>query len=363
MSTDYKEKNDTPDLYKILGLTSAVCTESNCDKIIKKAYLKRAKACHPDKHPDNQEISEIFQLVTMAYDVIKDEKGRIAYNNKLSIKKQTTGDFSHLKKHTDNYMKSIGEYMPPTDQQKLSFREQMNQMNLKQGYDTTKTDAIPMHDANKLINNMKQSRSTQDRDLMPENLFKDGIDLKKFHAVFDQVHDREKNNGSVGTIQLHTGTPSAWNDDNSGSNFSSFDSMDNLYGTGASGNYSSTDFGTPMAKLSAEDIANIRGADYVNGHNDLNDDYYKDMAAVLRSRDSESKSFESMKYGDFKRDDTAGYGIFDKIGINIDNRLTFDVDDDEISKKFDRLMAEKERGSNSSSGPSQQKSKIAFDSR
>ena len=48
MSVEHKPKNDLPDLYNILGLTSDVCKESNCNEIIQKAYIKKAKVCHPD---------------------------------------------------------------------------------------------------------------------------------------------------------------------------------------------------------------------------------------------------------------------------------------------------------------------------
>ena len=43
MTTEYKQKNDVIDLYDILGLTGDVCKQENCNEIIHKAYLKKAK--------------------------------------------------------------------------------------------------------------------------------------------------------------------------------------------------------------------------------------------------------------------------------------------------------------------------------
>ncbi len=45
-----------------------------------------------------------------------------------------------------------------------------------------------------------------------------------------------------------------------------------------------------------------------------------------------------MKFTDFKRDETAGYGIFDQLGMKYDDRLSLDVDEDDIVKKFEKLL-------------------------
>ena len=124
METEYKQKNELPDLYNILGLTSTVCEDKKCDEIIKKAYVKRAKRLHPDKHPGRKDIVEIFELLTNAYDILRDEKLRTAYNHKLSLDKQSSASFSNLKDTSKNYMDAIGEYKPPGDEQKLKFGEQ-----------------------------------------------------------------------------------------------------------------------------------------------------------------------------------------------------------------------------------------------
>src|SRR3970040_2130639 len=110
MSTEYKQKNDLPDLYNILGLTIDVCKEPNCNELIQKAYGKKAKACHPDKHPGRKDVEEVFELLTSAYDILKDEKQRNEYNHRLSMNKQSSGDFLRLRKGASDFVASLGEY-------------------------------------------------------------------------------------------------------------------------------------------------------------------------------------------------------------------------------------------------------------
>lgn len=348
MTSEFKEKNDLPDLYNILGLTINICKEEKCDDLIKKAYVKRAKACHPDKHPGRPDIAEIFQLVTMAYDILKDEKERSAYNHKLSLDRQSTGDFSKLRKGAKDYVKTTGEYTPANDQQKLSFDEQMKQMNSKRGYDPLHKDVIPIEDFKKKLHDMSKTRADQNRELMPEKLFDGPIDLRKFNAAFDKVHQRESD-----SIVPHNGIPAAWNDMGSVTNFSSFDTSDKLCDDlyvddndrldTSRQSYGRVDFATPTPKITKKDIEDISTVDYFEGHNIIDDNYYADMKAALRNRDSDANNFDKMKYGDFKRDDTAGYGIFDQLGLKFDDRLTLDVDDDDISKKFEKIMAERQK--------------------
>lgn len=347
MATEYKQKNDSIiNLYTILGLSIDVCKEPNCDKIIHKAYVKKAKVCHPDKHPDKKDVAEeLFELLTRAYDVLKDDKTRGEYNHKLSINKQSSNDYHKLKQGATDYSKTIGEYVPPTDEQMLSFEQQMRDVDTKQGYDRNEAQAIPSEKAVRKMKDMTNIRSTQDRDLKPEKLFDDGrFDIKKFNAAFDMVHNKEHD-----AMVPHNGVPSAWNDLGTPANYSSFDNLDNIYVEDGSRydtsrqTYGGVDFALPQKKITKDDMLNIRAADYVDGHNKISEDYYRDMKTKLRDRSSDQTNFESMKYGDFKRDDMAGYGIFDQIGFKFDDRLALDVDDDDISKKLEKLMAERQQ--------------------
>ena len=64
------------DYYKILDIDK----KSN-DDTIKKAYRKLAMKWHPDKNPDNKEVSESrFKEISAAYDVLSDKKKRQEYD-------------------------------------------------------------------------------------------------------------------------------------------------------------------------------------------------------------------------------------------------------------------------------------------
>ncbi len=344
MDHEYKQKNELPDLYSILGLTIDICKDPKCDELIRKAYTKKAKICHPDKHPGRNDVVELFELITNAYDILKDPIQRTDYNHKLSLVKESSSDFFKLKKQTEDYTQSLGEYLPPTDTQKLSFKEKMKQLDSKHGYDPSMADnVISIQDAKNKLNQISRSRIEQDLEFKPDKLFDDDrFDLEKFNATFDKYHQTD--NG----ITAHNGIPMAWNDMNNTSNFCMFDKLDNIYVNDhnrtdtSRQNYGSADFAGKPQKITREDIKDIGNADYVHGHKNLEDDYYKLMKAKLRERKSEADKYDTMKYSDFKKDDTAGYGIFDQLGYKFDDRLSLDIDDD-ISKRLEKIMAEREK--------------------
>ena len=63
------------DFYKVLGVEK----NANADEI-KKAYRKLALKYHPDQNKDNPEAEEKFKELNEAYDVLKDEQKRAAFD-------------------------------------------------------------------------------------------------------------------------------------------------------------------------------------------------------------------------------------------------------------------------------------------
>ncbi len=63
------------DFYEILGVDS-----SASDAEIKSAYRKLAMKLHPDQNKDNPKAEEEFKKINEAYDVLKDEQKRAAYD-------------------------------------------------------------------------------------------------------------------------------------------------------------------------------------------------------------------------------------------------------------------------------------------
>lgn len=63
------------DYYELLGV------DRNADKdSLKKAYRKLAMKYHPDRNPGDQEAEKKFKEITQAYDVLKDDQKKAAYD-------------------------------------------------------------------------------------------------------------------------------------------------------------------------------------------------------------------------------------------------------------------------------------------
>lgn len=66
---------DASDPYSVLGVAPG-CT----DKDVKKAYLRSAQAHHPDMNPDDAKAADRFRRVSMAYEALRSEEKRSAFD-------------------------------------------------------------------------------------------------------------------------------------------------------------------------------------------------------------------------------------------------------------------------------------------
>src|SRR5256885_7409224 len=63
------------DYYETLGVARAASADD-----IKKAYRKLAMQCHPDRNPGDKKAEQRFKDLSEAYDVLKDDQKRAAYD-------------------------------------------------------------------------------------------------------------------------------------------------------------------------------------------------------------------------------------------------------------------------------------------
>ncbi|KIJ66761.1 hypothetical protein HYDPIDRAFT_174127 [Hydnomerulius pinastri MD-312] len=91
------------DLYHILGVPRS----PTIDRLtLRRAYLSRSKACHPDKFPGNPDATYAFQKVSVAYDVLSKPSSKRIYDSRPS---HAQADFfaSRSASHADETLKGV----------------------------------------------------------------------------------------------------------------------------------------------------------------------------------------------------------------------------------------------------------------
>ena len=101
------------DFYEVLGVAKGASAED-----LKKAYRKMAMQMHPDRNPDDPTADQNFREVNEAYDVLKDEQKRAAYDRYGHAAFEQSrgaggaaGDFHFASGFADIFDEMFGEFM------------------------------------------------------------------------------------------------------------------------------------------------------------------------------------------------------------------------------------------------------------
>lgn len=322
--TEHMEDSSLPTLYSILGLQSDVCTKPDCNELIHKAYVMKAKKYHPDKCDCDENMKQVFELITHAYDVLRDDTKRSDYNNKLKVQNQSSNDFDSLKA---NFNKYIDSKYPSTvlqeeeaENAKQIFETKYTNLDEKHNYNRSDTDTIT--DYEKKLQELISERELADKSYhIPQICDPNNMNLDKFNAMFDNM-------AKVSNTSLTTHTrPDPWVGSNKNFNFSDFDTLDNIYSQfndkydcpTSSAGLVSTESNIP--NYSDVNLNDYEPVTYVNAHDDIENNYYQSITSKIEERIKQTKEIESMTYSDYKLNNTEGYGIYDEL-------LGYEHDDD-----------------------------------
>jgi hypothetical protein len=111
-----------------------------------------------------------------------------------------------------------------------------------------------------------------------------------------------------------------------------------------SSHYQSINFNPLGQKKSIKEVNvnEIKPVDYYTGHTHKDDEYFKTMKSRLQDRETSTNQFNSTQFREYRSGDTAGYGILDKVGIDMKNKLNINDSDSDLQKRYNKAIAERQ---------------------
>ena len=318
----------TVDLYDVLNLESE-CTKQD----IIKSYRKLVKKYHPDKPSGN---NEIFELINIAFDTLSNEKKRNEYDSLKKVSDESSK--KHHQRHSEfsEFVKLQENTQVDKDVAQINFKQQFNELNIKNKYDPTTENnkELSVEETTKLLEELQDLRENEDIEEIQEKIFENtgDFDLGKFNAAFEKAHY----NINDDMLVKHKENPDALND------------VDSKYYSSCDGNYGDifTDVNDDKyyninneqehkTTITQEHMNTIKTNDDVYNHNKTYDDYNKYLDELVQQRMADREKDLEMDMSEYKTDlDMNGYGILNKIGVDVSGQLELD---DNIADKYEQL--------------------------
>ncbi len=227
------------DLYEILDIS-----KDNFDfKKIKKNYKKLILRLHPDK---TGEDSQAFELVNLAYTILKDNKLKLIYDSKRKNYLQNS-TFFDLKKS-----KIINNNFPSNKDDAIKhFKKLEDELNKKHNFNNDDLNKLSTSDLSKRLQNINFIRHNIDEDFKKREK-KKRLSNYDFNNEFIKSSDKDKVCMEISAFNNNLFDITKYNDIN---NFNLYD--DNGHN---SSNYSSLDYA----------FKNLLPKDVINNYNDHN---------------------------------------------------------------------------------------------
>jgi curved DNA-binding protein CbpA len=323
-------------LYDVLNVKEDCST-----KDIKLAYRDLVKVYHPDKSTGDKEM---FELITQAYNILVNPKNRAEYDNIYALSKQVEDDFISLQKKARTYAKAQenDEFKKSDAELKEEFEKAFSDMDKTHGFKRNHKkelgeNEINPKEASRMYNDLRTAREQDEIEFSHDRIFDGSVDLGRFNEAFDNLYK-----GSNEVIP-HTGAPIAFNEIGGlDSNFSSVNDVGALYVDDSSpgnGSYSNVNFEqSSKRKITKQDLVTMKSATYVEGHNNIPQNYGKTLEERLKEREFQSKQFDTRTMNDFSNDPACGgYGIFNPIGVKGYSTLNWKGGED-LKSRYERLI-------------------------
>lgn len=245
-------------LYHILNVQQDATRQE-----IKESYRKLVIQHHPDKGGN----SNLFEIITSAYEILHNPESRKEYDESILIKKYSNGHSSLKAAFTLENEKPVTEL---TKEDIERFEKFLNKEQVPEPISVEKTTS--------LLKDLELSREVQEIECTHNNLFEnEKFSLEKFNALFDL----NKQNVMSNSLIPHSGAPVEWNTFDS-SNECPFDAS----------NFDQD----PIISDSTSDLI----SNYVTQHNHIDKDYNDLLEARMKEYNMQTEKLNTIPINEFE---------------------------------------------------------------